>query len=448
MKKSLVFILLIVSLFLFVMAAGAQTEVSKWETIASDLILNPYSEVIAVKGGRNPNYVLMDADGNKIGDTGFTNMDSVYGLPMFEFVDSSTGKGGVMDAEGNILLPAEYEWYDTLSEKWTVGLILDNSGTEKNYDMKYNNYTGSGEVYLILEQADFYFEGKKVGSLGHDEMKSLGKAAGNYVSVLNRSDEYVWYNSQFEKAPDESENTYEYRHTREDGFDVYYHQGSGQKAFMDGCTLNSDEVVDNYLYDDGAVYDLQGNLVFTAKHDYMEDPFHFTNGFEVFPLSLESLEVLIDEKGNEVIPPQYYDINPDTLESGYVLVTLKTEDNNRLIGWVKTNGEVSCEVEYKYEDYSVFGNFMRSKPDDDGLITIVSAEGELSGYYKKLFPCGLISAGVVNENDEMGVVDIFGNIVVPFSKDYKNIKLNNAGTIAAVQVDSNLYEIYHITLTK
>ena len=109
----------------------------------------------------------------------------------------------------------------------------------------------------------------------------------------------TYYNSKMEKSPVTGDTSGEYTHTYNKGKTTYVHNGTGQQAFVPSCTLTADEVLSPYRFEDGVLYDLQGNQVFKGAHDYSTVR-RFFNGYAT--VYFDSHYGIIDLQGNEVLP--------------------------------------------------------------------------------------------------------------------------------------------------
>lgn len=421
----------------------AQAEENRISINASDLSVSTISDTLIIRGDSSGLYGLIDADGNAITEEKYDSIYSVSDQPYFK-VKGTSADGlhceGLLDDQGNELIPAQYADVDVISAVWQVGLTLTpSSADDKDYTVS-NWSTGEKEFYRI-DQADFYFKGEKVGTLSRSEYDGYPTAHGDYICVTDRAKAKTFYNSRFEKSPYNTEYSSEYGTEYKNGGVRYYHQGTGQEAFAEGCTLTADEVDSAYMYDKGVVYNLQGGEAFKAaqNYDYVRE---FYDGYAV--VKMNDKEGVIDLAGNEIIPLEYDSIgnySRHPFAYGYISAV-----KDGKFGFLDLSGNVTCDFVYSEDAVDDRGSFGEIQNLDGSVIVLSAAVGELPEHYADVsFPSYNNSRCFIaeNENGEQALIDLSGSALIPYG-DYR-ISANAAGTVAVVRVDYHNYEVYHLT---
>ena len=441
MKKQLL-LLVLSCLMLLCVSPAAQGEAPTCEVHANDVIVMEGADVFAVKGGRNPNYYLIDSSCNKIADTGVSNLTYLSHEP-FLLIATEDYKEGLVDAQGNAFIPAEYDVVEIISPRWQAGIKLG-PGTENDYD-----YSGVGPTndYFLIKQVDFYFDGKPAGTLNDPDVKRIVDAFGSYIHIIDRNENSVWYNSSLEKSPyiDPNAGYDEYSIQREDGIYVYYHNGTGQKAFSSECTLTAEEVKNPYLYENMGVYDLQGNELFSLPYMLDDDfTFDFINGYCLAKTKRENGKyqfIIFDDKGNVVMEPSSFYagmlLDPALAEAGYV----KYNKEGRIYGYTDLSGKETFEID-NARGYSM-GNFFIVDNNSDNTTSIFGPLGQIGDNYKYERDRSATAIVAWTVNGEKGAMNLFGETIIPFSSDILDIEFNDAGTAAVVKYSGGKYVIYN-----
>ena len=421
------------------MSTAAGAEESKIALNARDVSVSNLTDTLVICGESSGLYGLIDADGNAITEEIYESIYPVSNQPFFKAKRASSDlhREGLLDDQGNEIVPTQYADINIVSDNWQIGLTLTpSSADDKDYTVS-NWSTGENEFYRI-DQADFYFKGEKVGTLSRSEFDGYPTAHGDYICVSDRTKNKTFYNSRFEKSPYAVDYSGEYESEYKNGSVRYYHQGTGQQAFTEGCTLTPEEVDSAYMYYEGVVYNLQGEPAFKAAQNY-DSVRDYKDGYAV--VTMNRKEGIIDLTGREVIPVEYDSVGNYTdhpFAFGYISAV-----KDGKFGFLDLDGNVTCDFVYSEDAVDDRGSFGSIQNLDGTIIVLSAAVGELPEHYKDVtFPSYSNSACFIAENDngEQALIDLYGNEMIPFG-DYR-IDANAAGTIAVVRPDYHNYEIY------
>lgn len=259
MKTGLACLLVLSLLLSCFVGAMAETTVT---TVNLNHLYYPYLNqnvnMIYSRTSRNSGYSIFDLTGNSVT---FTTYDDISSNRFGFRVQNAAGQRGFIDASGKLLVPTKYADIDAYSTKWQVGIVLFRS-TSENYDYSSTNYSTGDKTFYLIDHADVYFCGQKVGTLKRNQYTDNCEAHGDYLYIRDRDGKYHYYNSSFQESGyDSSSGSSEYDSVYKNHKYTYYHKGSGQKAFASGCTLTPDEVSRSIVENNGVLLDLQGNTI-------------------------------------------------------------------------------------------------------------------------------------------------------------------------------------------
>lgn len=410
---------------------------------------NTYSSTISliVTQGTSSYYALFDMQGKQLTNQPFIMMSNSYG--MWEVaVQSGTNTVGLLDAGGHIAMPMEYGAVDVIDEYWAIGVRLTPASSEQ-YDYK----SWDGKSFYLVTSYDVYFDGQMVGSLSRTQYSSA-TAFGEYLYVRNNANEYHFYNkSMVESGYDSSMGSTEYdeKYVSGKGYEVY-HRGSGQQAFTAGCTLTSDEVVnDIYIKNDGKGYDLQGNVLFDVATHY-ESVRKYYGDYAAFRTN--GKYGLIDRKGQVVLPAEYDEIpyytTPDGNGYEYFCCGYQAVVKDGKLGYVDTNGNVTCDFKYAASNarYSSNPNFATLQDLTGNYIVLAAAKGEIGSYQDaRIFTGYSTLISVQNSDGSIAVMDMQGDVVLS-NLDVKHASdVTVSRTGADMQIGSGSKAVYYTIMT-
>ena len=436
----------VIALLLALMPMAAMAQTTSRDVKARDITVSKLTDVLIVEEENSDYYKLMTPDGQNLTSASFSTIRSASSYPFFRVSAGTSVDGvhdeGIVDLQGNVIVPAVYADIEIISDRWQAGIRLTPSSADDK-DYTFTNYTTDENSFYRIDTVDFFFDGQKVGTLDRSAYGGFYCTAhGAYVCVPDRTKKNVYYNSRMERSPLKVESSTEYVSEYKNGKTTYYHQGSGQIAFDPGCTLQPDEVDKAYNYDRGILYGLQGQQVFrpAQNYDYIRD---FNDGYAT--VSMNRYYGLIDEQGNEVIPVEYDELGYNfTPKYGYIGAV-----KDGKFGYLDLKGNVTCDFTYSKDIVKDHGTFAEITNLDGTTIVLSAAVGELPEHYAETeFPGyegGMVFIAT-NTAGEKGIVDLYGNVVVPFSADYNYISANKDGTVAVASMGSRNYRIFQIDI--
>ena len=443
MKRIIALVLALLVMVPAFVSAGAESK--EYTLTARSLDLNKYSGTLAYLAEDSAHYQIIDANGQVLmgEDGGYTYMSSTSSYPFFKTeVRSEDGihDEGLVDGYGKVLVPAEYADVNIISDRWQAGVkLIPSSADEKDYT--FSNWSTGEKSFFRIDLVDMYFDGQKVGTLNRSEYGGGNCTAYNaYLCVTNLAKEKTFYNSRLEKSPYAAKSSGEYESVREKGVTVIYHQGSGQQAFAASCTLDPADLADPYLYDRGVVTDVQGNELFKTKQVY-DTMRPFSNGYAL--VRRDRMYGLIDLQGNEVIAPLYEELGnyeDNLMAYGYISAV-----KDGKFGFLDAQGKETCPFVYSKDAVRNRGSFATVQNLDGTTIVLSAAVGELQEHFADVsFPVYDNSRAFVGQNADKQycVVDLFGNILLPYTEGVRNVDLNAEGTIALVSYGSRQYSIF------
>lgn len=410
--------LLLAILMIVCTSALADTQIaSTYVPTGRNISFNLYSNTIAqvVSEGDTAYYVLFDALGNPLTTEHYLAMESSMGYWKVA-VGDGINNVGLLDAGGRLIMPMEYGAIDVISEKWTIGVVLE-AATVDQYDYK----SWDGESFYLVTAYDVYFDGTKIGSLARTAYASA-YSHGDYLYVTDRAQDCHFYNRGLVESGYQADYTaIEYNEVYKDGSNTYWHKGSNQQAFVPGCTLTADEVELSLKEINGKFYDLQGNVAFEFNqyYDYFRD---FEGDYAIF--RAHDKYGLIDRSGNVVLPAEYDEIisftrPDDTTASSFFPCGYQAVVKDGKLGYVDLNGNVTCEFKYNASNikYSQNPNFATLQDLDGSYIVLSAAIGELPERFADVSMTTNWSECIAVQNAEglVGVLDTNGNEVLPFT---------------------------------
>lgn len=438
MRKNL-FVCVLALALVMCMPGLAGANVSSFSLDTYNASLNEYSGTIAVGDYSKGRYILMDSNGNELTTVAYQNM-----YPMetgFQVaIEEGVNKTGYINAQGVELVPMEYGDIKWLAEEWQVGVKLEEA-TAENYD--YESFGDDG--YFLVSSYDIFFNGALIGSLGRMEY-DYAYAYGDYLYVCDREDNSHFYNSAFEKSAYTDGDYYdEYNYDYES--DEIWHAGSNQQAFVPGCTLTSDEVEqDLYEMDNGKVVDLQGNVVFDTDGEYwLYSEFY---GDYAVVSNDDGLLGVVDRNGKLVLACEYDEIE---YYDGLFLQDYQCVVKDGKVGYVDINGNTTCEFKYSEGNFDFLTSPMTTLTDMEGNAIVLSgAIGELPQTYAEVrvhYDSGCIFFSAVDENGNAGVVDMYGNVIVPFDGTYDSVYDFEiaSGSPVVTAYDGDQYHVFSVT---
>ncbi len=442
--KNTICCLLVMGMLLTLACAAAEAVPSM--TLDGLVEINSLTGTISFRKKGSKFFQLMTPEGEILvpASEGYTSMGSIYGrFPVFKVEKNSADgihKEGLIDSAGRVLVPAEYADVKTVSERWQVGITLVPSTADVK-DYTFTNWSSSEKKYYQIKAADFFFDGRKVGTLDRDQYGgSSPQAHGAYIAVTDRKGKPVFYDSSMTASPYDSSSGYsEYDQIYENKKNTYYHLGTGQVAFADSCTLDPADLEKDFLYDHGVVYDIRGNELFKTEHAY-DSVFAYKSDYAL--VRMRTLYGLIDRNGKEILPVEYSDIGYSDMEYfkyGYVSAV-----KDEKFGFVDVHGNVTCDFVYAENVVRNYGLFGEIKNLDGTIIVLSAGAGELPEHYQEVeFIYGGCAFIGTDREGRKTVVDLYGNTLLPYTDAYRSIDMDkDASLIVGLRKDMQRYDIY------
>ncbi len=441
MKKLLTLVLACVLVLSVLPVAQAE---NSWDLNARSMEFNKVSGQIGYQAERNGYYSLIRADGTVVVGTekGYIDMSVLSGYPFFEVaVASQDGVHchGIVDEQGKELVPPIYADVEVVSDRWLLGYLLTPSDADTK-DYTFSNWDTGEKAFYRVNQVDFFYNGQKVGSLAREEFARASNGFGAYICVRSMEGKTVFYNSKMEKSPYEAVLSAEYYdNSRRDELKIY-HQGSGQLAFVPGCTLTADEVENAFKYVKGQILDLQGNVVATTRgYDYVQD---FDGDYARVKMGKYGL---MDVQGREVLPLEYDQLGnmeDELLKTGYISAV-----KDGKFGFLDAQGNVTCEFKYAADAVTNRGTFGTIKDLDGTIIVLTAGAGELKERFQEVTtPDYQTSRAFIGktQDGQYTVVDMFGKTLVQPSADYRSMNLSVDATVAVATMGGGVYRIFQL----
>ena len=380
---------------------------------------------------------LGTAGGTVLSD-GYDNIQEDSYQPLYKVTalepEDRINPNGLIDADGNVVIPPAYIDVKVLSDRWAVAFkAVSTDGEEYDY---YNLF---GSSRYLIDTVDIYFSGQLVGTLSRDDY-AFAFAYGDYLCLQNRNGAYTFYNKAMEKSPYKADFSSEYDHTYVGDELVYFHQGSGEQAFCEGCSLKEEEVDQYYRIDDDKVYDLQGRAVYQAPEGFRIDSFCSPRHINV---QQDDKYGIVDLRiGDVVIPVEYEDVEYYANE-GYAAVK-----KDSMFGYVRNGGDVTCGFEYPYDEVDkYYGTLSQWQDPEGGIVVLSSTAGVLPERYKDV---RMVKNGhaFVAENDDgqKALIGMNGKELIPFG-DYDSVDVNQNATVAVTRDTEGMLLVWAINYT-
>ncbi len=444
MKK---FLLCLVALVMLMTASAlADVTVEKTTELEGSVTLCDYSNnyIARVEGG----YALFDSQGNMLSDV-YRDMRAVDDGKYLKVQNVSSTENincvGLLDAQGQMILPLQYGSIITYyAEDWVFAHVLEPAEGDVGEfsDNKGNKY--------IIGSTEVLYDGT-VLILDREEFKGSYRVTDRGPSIFIRSsdNEGCWWsfrNGGFSRRYVSSDS---YVDTSE--FSGGYrkpviHNPSDWEAFTASCTLTPDQVEQHVWYDENnqRFLDLQGNVL--AENVNLYAARYRENYFEIRKDSKNYGVMAFD--GKTVIPAQYADIAHNYngyFRSGYNAV-LDAAGN---LYYYDEAGNITASAEYQlsYNDYKGFINnapIVHVKNMNKYMI-ITATHGTLPETYEDVVTCGELQKVIaVKKGGNWGVIDMAGNVVVPFEYTYTP-NVSEDGTMILCQKGFNTYVLYQLS---
>ena len=451
-NRFLVLGLLITLVLSLALQTGAMADTVTTEHLINDVksvSLNRYSGNLTVHLKNNQQQVYNTEGTAAISDQ-FDIIYSYGSTPFFKPDTQQTVNGmGLLDGDGSTLIPAQYGDIEIISDRWYAGIALE-TATSQSYDYS------SGKNFYLIDHVDVYYRGELKGTLSRSEWKNA-EAFGDYLRIDDREKNVTFYTKDMQKTDrvekvvkKKLENS-EKREYYDDYDTGVWHQGSGQKAFVPSCALTADEVVISLRYQDGAVIDLQGNVV-CRPIDCEPTYFSYCKGNLIRVRNSARLEGYIDRSGQQVVPCLYEEIESDLEGAEAIGYAYAVRDGKAGFVNIKTGEETGFE--YSSKLCKQYAGFFTITDLDGQLIVYSAAAGRLPDKFAEIdTPYSYTHASnplavVKTSEGKLGVLNMQGEWVIPLSAGFEGrdrIDTSFDGTvILTYRSDERQYATYTV----
>ena len=438
MKK---WLLLLLALCLCCSAAVAEVSVEASTADVRSLEMNAYSDTFIMQN-KNRMYQVVDADLKPLSAeySQITSRDGQF------IIQEETGEG-LVDCDGKLLIPPVYEDINVISDRWAVGIQLEES-TAENYD--YKSWFSDVQKFYLISSVDVFYRGEKRATLSRMDWDNAN-AYGDYLIITNREKKYTAYNKDFEKSPYTPESGYrEYEEDWHSG--KFTHVGSGQEAFVAGCTLTPEEVnLSVQVNNRKKLVDLQGNVLADLS-DYPNMTSIDQSSGMVRVKDNSGKMGLFDADGRLAIPCEYESFDYDfafARRLGYIYAV-----KNGKGGFVNLKNGKEAGFEFLESAGKNRSGFIIVEDPREGTILISAEAGELPGRYKEAdvpyYSAGMF-ATVTELDGRIHVIDGSGNEVLPDQPEIQNaynVSYSRDGSLILVRDANRIYHIYKVTRTE
>ena len=426
MKK---FLILLLACCLCCTMAFAEVKTAE----VSSLSLNRDADTFVIRTNSRK-YQVVDADLNPLSDE-YDSLSTSNGLYT---IRQENGLRGLLDGQGKLLIAPEYDDVNVISKCWAVGIRLVEA-TAENYD--YKSWGNDAKFYLI-DTADLYYEGTKLHTFTRMEYDNA-YAFGEYIIIQDREKKCTAYNKDFVLSSVTPEAAYsEYDENWNTG--KVTHIGSGQEAFVAGCTLTPEEVQKSVWIKKNSLVDLQGNVLADLTEYYSKSIDSSTNLIKV--QDNYKKRGILDSTGKVLIPCKYDELGYDldlALKTGWLYAVKDGKG-----GFVSLVNGAEKGFEFLESAGKQRSAFIVIEDPREGTILISAAAGELPGRFKSAdvpYTSAAMYATVEDMAGTIRVIDVFGNEVLednPEIRSTSDVEYSKDGTIILVRDIERKYHIY------
>ena len=340
-----------------------------------------------------------------------------YGFFSVRNADDINNKA-IIDGSGNLLTGYQYADFSVLNENWVLGIKVTPT-TGELYD-----YTGSSNAKYLIYAVDVYdfSRGVMVGTLRRETYKRAQIVSGEYLLVLDRNDNVQLYDKNLQPIDSAYTSYYDDElYVTTVGFEKCVVSRTTGETVAKGLSRAYSINRSDYYWVKGeasrsgwGLMDREGNLL--TELDYDSDYSTNYGGYiEVSYYDKTGLMRLSD--GKLIVPCEYDDIlygynGYSYISNGYIAVV-----KDGKVGFVDTEGNVTCDPKYARTAVTVLGCTMYAT-DLDGSIIVIAADGTITRNIQALKEYGCSDDGyflsVQDGNGAWGVIDWHGETVLPF----------------------------------
>lgn len=441
MKKVLILVLAAALAMLSPLSAMAATTVSEPTVLERSAILTRYGNTYYM------NNTLYSLDGSLIAGPFGSLTSRQYGLYFEVINENGLNKTGVIDSTGAEVLPMSYGDIIFVDDNWILGVVLE-STTDVNGDYKDN----SGNQYNI-SRVDVVYDKQIIGSLTRMEFQSASYGTeGNYLYIRTSTKDAFWLNSSFERVNVSADDFYATEFS-DQGKNGVLHCPTQTYAFTAGCTLQPEDVDRKIWYnDDGDFVDLQGNVVntgtFVGGKEY--ESVYYYGGDHLVARTANGLRGLVNMQGAEVIAPLYDDFAGGYYDAYFALGYQAALTKEGGLVYLDEQGNELVRVDYgltssDYKGYNYNAPIIAVK-NMGKYVIITATKGQLEETYDDVMTiqCATQRLMAVQQGELWGVIDIDGNLVIPFI--FRSAPdINGDGTAVIGLTEDRQYLLYRVS---
>ena len=396
MKRFLAILTAAVLCLGLVSAAAAETSLQQVYQFNAGGGADAISGSYCIEAGDRDAKALVKMDGTQLTDGIYYSIRCQYGY--FVVTEPEARMEGILNADGQVVAPTEYDDIQTLNEYWAAGVKLNTNGTKEDHD--YTIWVFGGEdQYALIDSVDLYNvkEGKLMATLTRDQYQQA-TASGEYLNIYERATQTVHqYDGSFQQLEDPRSYYSFPQEEREQEPEPY-----------------------KYYYEDGkyGVKDAEDNVTIAAQFDYIQDIVG-----DLVKVKIGDFYGLYDVSGNMLIPAEYNGFDylsskpegyPEDAFDAYGYIAVKKDDK---IGYYSV-AEKAITAEPLYGTSERAYNYGVSQIRQvENVYCLYSADGadrkleEYSGCYSLDYTLGRYYY-VYGENGK-GMIDWHGNEVLP-----------------------------------
>lgn len=401
---------------------------------------------------------IMAPDGTEVVPAEYLDLrvDNTFGYIAAAKEDRLNGKG-MIDAQGNVLIPFEYGELDVISRDWVMALTLKEA-TKDHYDYQ-ALFGGYGSGYYLIDTRTFYYMPtlKAVGTMPRDGFDSVNGYPG-FLVIEDIQGVNTVYDENFQVLGTAEKSYYGYVYLKNgDNWDVK-RAGDGKLLFSTPYQVNQymagEELFKVSVQGKNGLIDLQGNVIVEPKYATL---YGLAGEHIAAKLEQEGKIGLLNSKGEELTDFVYDEVIATykrglsggmervTMVNGYAPV-----NKGDMIGFIDETGKETVAPTYPKDSVEISANTLLIA-GADGKKTLVAADGtvtELSYPTVTRIYDGMSGRlyAVKNEAGQVGVVDWHGNLIVPLgdNADY-SCKTSLDGSMLMIRNNTTrMTEVYKI----
>lgn len=327
-------------------------------------------------------YAVYASDGTQLSDGYRRISGKLDGLYFEVYNESGMNTTGMLDRDGKLIAPMEYNGIYVLTDRWVVAVKLEETS---DVNAPYKDFDGN---HYAVGAADVFYNGAKVGMLTSDEFSNqmYVKAYGDYLVVQQPNRNVLYFNSKFD-ITNQIDRASIYNEFEQNGSEVI-HLPTGQRAFTSTCTLTPEEVDQTVWYFDGAFVDLYGNVLSSGM--YYDGVYYDRSGWVI--VTKDDKVGMVDLQGREVVAPVYAElgggVNDNYFVGGYQLA--QSAEDEMTFSYVNREGTVTAtftlDESYEYKNADCMYNYLFMVGEKDGECIVYTAEaGELPTRYDEVY---------------------------------------------------------------